>query len=289
MPAKTMLIVAIRHRPASCARTSRPTRSAEVSAKRRDWAGPAPRVLPSSTPLTLSPSSTWACRSARWRWRCAVTVRRIRATLRVSTTAGGRTSNDSSDSRHDSATMATIVPTTVVALDARDVAVEVTTDCMPEMSWVSRDCTSPPRVRVKKPSDWRCRWLNTEVRRPCMTRCPTVVDSQVCTTPRTAVVAATASMPRTAQTSSRTSCRGSASSMTSLTRNGVASATRDEVTMSTTTVATCQRNGANSAVTRRSGTGLRSSWARSAGSRVRPPPLPCPLESSMTTTSRVRC
>ena len=40
--------------------------------------------------------------------------------------------------------MATAVPTTVVALEAAEVAVEVTTDCMPPMSLISRDCTSPP-------------------------------------------------------------------------------------------------------------------------------------------------
>src|SRR3954447_6023906 len=57
MPANTMLIVAMRQRPASCERTSRVTRSSDVPVNRRDWAGPAPRVLPSSTPLTDSPSS----------------------------------------------------------------------------------------------------------------------------------------------------------------------------------------------------------------------------------------
>ena len=36
-----------------------------------------------------------------------------------------------------------------------DVAVEVTTFCMPPMSLVIRDCTSPVRVRVKKVRDWR--------------------------------------------------------------------------------------------------------------------------------------
>ena len=137
--------------------------------------------------------------------------------------------------------MATAVPMTVVVLDAAEVAVEVTTDCMPPTSFISRDCTSPPRVRVKKPSDWRCRWPKTAVRRPCMTRCPTVVESQVCTTPSTAVTAVTPTMPATARTSSRTSWRGSASSITSRIRNGVASATVDDATISATTTASCQR------------------------------------------------
>ena len=125
---------------------------------------------------------------------------------------------------------------TVVALEAADVAVEVTTDCMPPMSLVSRDCTSPPLVRVKKPSDWRCRWVKTAVRRPCMTRWPTVVDSQVWTTPKTAVTTVTASMPATAQhAAGATSWWGSASSMTIRTRNGVASATVEDATISATT------------------------------------------------------
>ena len=37
----------------------------------------------------------------------------------------------------------------MVRLEAIEVAVEVTTFCMPPMSLVMRDCTSPPRVRVK--------------------------------------------------------------------------------------------------------------------------------------------
>ncbi len=78
--------------------------------------------------------------------------------MRVSHRAGGMTSSESSDSRHDSATIATVVATAVVRFEAIDVAVEVTTPCIPLTSLVRRDCTSPPRVRVKKPSDWRCRW-----------------------------------------------------------------------------------------------------------------------------------
>ncbi len=74
--------------------------------------------------------------------------------------------------------MAIAVPTTVVTLDASEVAVLVTTDCIPPMSLVSRDWISPPRVRVKKFSDCRCRWEKTRVRRPCMTFWPTVVEIQ---------------------------------------------------------------------------------------------------------------
>ena len=46
----------------------------------------------------------------------------------------------------------------VVRLAAIDVAVEVTTPCIPPMSLVIRDCTSPVRVRVKNASESRCRW-----------------------------------------------------------------------------------------------------------------------------------
>jgi hypothetical protein len=89
--------------------------------------------------------------------------------------AGGMTTSEMRVSRHDSATMATAVAIAVVRLAAMDVAVEVTTASMPPMSLVMRDWTSPLRVRVKKATDCRCRWLKTLVRRPCMTCWPTLV------------------------------------------------------------------------------------------------------------------
>jgi hypothetical protein len=165
----------------------------------------------------------------------------MRATRRVNPIAGGSTTRESRDSRQLMAAIATAVPTTVVALDAADVAVEVTTDCMPPMSFISRDCTSPPLVRVKKPSDCRCRCVKTAVRRPCMTRCPTAVDIHVWTTPKTAATTVTASMPATAQTSRRRSWWGSASSMIIRTRNGVASATVEDATIAATTTDSCHR------------------------------------------------
>lgn len=167
--ANTTLIEAIGQRPASSLRSSRSTRRAEEAVNRSISAGAVPSVLASCTPLIDRPSSTVTLRSASSRWRRAVTSRRSRATRRVSHTAGGRMSSETRDSRQESATMATTVATTVVRLAAIDVAVEVTTDCMPPMSLVIRDCTSPVRVRVKKFSDWRCRWVNTSVRRRCMT------------------------------------------------------------------------------------------------------------------------
>lgn len=133
------------------------------------------------------------------------------------------------------------MPTTVVTLEAIEVAVEVTTFCMPPMSLVSRDWISPPRVRVKKPRDCRCRWSNTRVRRSCMTCWPTVVEIHVCTTPRIEATTVTASITPTAPSSSGTSWSGIAWSMRVRTRNGLTSVITDETTMSPTTSATCQR------------------------------------------------
>lgn len=275
---KMMLIVAIRQRPDNCERTSRSTRRVEVAENRSDIAGPAPSVLPSWIPLIDRLSSIWVCMSASAFCRCVVISRRISATLRVSQMAGGSTISDSSDNRQLSTAIATAVPITVVTLDAIDVAVDVTTVCMPPMSLVSRDWISPPRVRVKKPSDCRCRCANTRVRRLCMIRCPTVVEIQVWTTPNTAVATVIASIATTAHTSSVTSWSGIARSMTSRTRNGLASEIADDATMSATTTAICHRYGANSAPMRRRLTGDSSSCARSAGSilrvRIGPPPGP---------------
>ena len=167
--AKMTLIDAIRQRPASWERSSRSMSRALDSVNRRTSAGPVPIVLLSWTPLIDSPSSMVTLRSASSRCWSAVISRRIRATRRLSQIAGGRTTSEISASRHDRATIATAVATVVVRFEAIDVAVEVTTDCMPPMSLVIRDCTSPVRVRVKKPTDWRCRWAKTSVRSPCMT------------------------------------------------------------------------------------------------------------------------
>ena len=122
-----------------------------------------------------------------------------------------------------------------------EVAVEVTTDSMPPMSFWMRDCTSPVRVRVKKAIDCRCRWVNTLVRSPCMTCWPTFVEIQVWMTPRPEVMAATATMAITSQASSRTFRSGSAVSMTARSRNGEASPTSEEAAMMAVTTASCHR------------------------------------------------
>ena len=280
-------MVAIRQRPASCERTSRPIRSSLVSVKRAVIAGAAPRVRVSRAPLTDRLSSTWTCRSASARWRWEVIACRIRATWRVSHTAGGSTISESSASRQLRAAIATAVPTTTVRFDATDVAVEVTTPCMPLMSLVSRDCTSPPRVRVKKPIDWRCRCANRSVRSRCITCWPTAVDSQVWSTPRTAPTTATAIMPPTSASSSVTSCWGSASSMRFRTRNGWASPVTELATMSATMTPRRPRYGANRRAIRASDTGESAScfWSAGSGRPDRPGPRP-PRRDSVRSSMR---
>ena len=268
-------MVAIRQRPASWEATSSWVSTCDDSVNRWESCGPEPRIFESWTPPMESDSSIWVCMSARVRCARIVTVRRIRATARVSRTAGGSTTRLSRASRQDRTAIATAVPTTVVRFEAIDVAELVTTDCIPLMSLVSRDWTSPPRVRVKKPSDIRCRWPNSEVRRPCITCWPTWVASQVCTTPKTAVSTATPSIAPTSQRSRLTSCWGRATSMSCLVMNGVARPTTEVATMSTTTMASGSRWGRNSAAIRRRLTGCSSSWRTSAGS-LRAPPRPGP-------------
>ena len=155
--AKTMPMVAIRQRPASCERTSRSISLADVSVNRAWPAGPLPSVFVSSAPLMLRVSSTWVCRSERAFCLVIVRSRRTSATRRVSRMAGGSTSSDSRESRQFRATIATAVATAVVRLEAIEVAVVVITDCRPATSCISRDWMSPPRVRLKKAIDWAWR------------------------------------------------------------------------------------------------------------------------------------
>ena len=164
-------------------------------------------------PLIDSPSSMVTLRSASSRCWAEVISRRIRATRRLSQIAGGITTSEISASRHESTAIATAVATVVVRFEAIEVAVEVTTICMPPMSLVIRDCTSPVRVRVKNAIDCRCRCAKTSVRSPCITRWPIWVLIQVCKTPSTDVTAATATMPAVSSTSRRRSWSGSATSM----------------------------------------------------------------------------
>ena len=137
--AKITLIEAIRQRPASDERSSRSISLALDSVNRRTSDGLAPIVLASWMPLMERPSSMVTLRSASSRCWSAVISRRIRATLRLSQIAGGSTTSEIRASRQESATIATAVATVVVRFEAIEVAVEVTTDCMPPMSLVIRD------------------------------------------------------------------------------------------------------------------------------------------------------
>jgi hypothetical protein len=229
-------------------------------------AGPVPIVRASWIPLIDRPSSTVTLRSASSRCWAAVIERRRVATRRVSQIAGGSTTSEISESCHDSATMATAVATAVVRFEATEVAVEVTTDCMPPMSLVMRDCTSPVRVRVKNASDWRCRCANTSVRSRCITCWPTPVDSQVWTTPSAAVRAATATMPPVSQASRGTSRWGRAVSMTARSRNGEAIATTEDAAIVAVTTTSVRRCGWKSRPMRRSETSR--AWAFSAAVTV---------------------
>lgn len=78
--------------------------------------------------------------------------RRSSPTRRLIQTNSGSISSETAVSRQSSAIMATTEASTVVRLETREVAVEVTVDCIPPMSLAMRDCTSPVRVAVKKAS-----------------------------------------------------------------------------------------------------------------------------------------
>ena len=85
--------------------------------------------------------------------------RRSVPTRRLIHTKNGSMISDAMVSRQSSAAIAISEATTTVRFDTRVVAVVVTVACMPPMSLAMRDCTSPVRVRVKKASDMRCRWV----------------------------------------------------------------------------------------------------------------------------------
>ena len=70
-----------------------------------------------------------------------------------------------------------------------------------------------------------------------MTRCPTVVDSSVCSTPKTLVVTAMAIMPAASSVSRTVRRWGIATSRTSRSRNGEATETREEAATSSPTTA----------------------------------------------------
>ena len=162
--------------------------------------------------------------------------RRSFPTRRVSSTKTGISAKANNASFQFSTSMPTIVATTVVTLEAIDVAVFVTTFCTPPMSFEILDCTSPVRVRVKKASDRRCRCRKTAARRSCITRWPTWLESSVWTTPSTPVTIAIAIIPPALNESAVVSFRAIAS-RTRLSRNAGTTPSPAETTISTRTPA----------------------------------------------------
>ena len=90
-------------------------------------------------------------------WRTFATLRRWSPTRFVSQTKSGSSASAKSVSCQSRMNIATTVASTVVTFETIEVAVEVTTSWTPPMSFASRDCTSPVRVRVKKASESFCR------------------------------------------------------------------------------------------------------------------------------------
>ncbi len=113
-------------------------------------------VRPSRMPLTESDSVTVAAIAAICFWRRVVIFLRSLPTRRLIHTNTGSRSSETTVRRQSRTTIATIVATTLVRLETREVAVEVTVACMPPMSLAMRDWTSPVRVRVKKARDICC-------------------------------------------------------------------------------------------------------------------------------------
>ncbi len=151
----TIVMTAMRHRPAMFDRTSRSTSSSDSSAKDLVSESERPIVRPRRMPLTESDSVTVAAMAAICFWRRVVIFRRSSPTRRLIHTNTGSNSSETTVRRQSRAIIATIVATTLVRFETRDVAVEVTVACMPPMSLAMRDWTSPVRVRVKNARDMR--------------------------------------------------------------------------------------------------------------------------------------
>ena len=164
MTEKLVWIDAITQRPAIRCFTSRSASRNESASKRSASSSVRPIVLPSRIPETDSDSCTALEMSASVSCVVFAILRRSLPTRLVRSTKTGMSANAKSASCQLSASMPIIVATTVVALDAIDVAVFVTTFCTPPMSFEIRDCTSPVRVRVKNASDSRWRWRKTATR-----------------------------------------------------------------------------------------------------------------------------
>ena len=185
MIAKLVWIEAITQRPAIRCRTSRSARRSDSSSKRSASSSPRPIVFPSRIPRDRERllHDGWRCRRATPASSSRSAAARCRPGASAARTAGSARTRTARAASSGGACRS-IVATTVVTLEAIDVAVFVTTFWTPPMSLLIRDCTSPVRVRVKKASESRCRWRKTAARRSCITRWPTWFESSVWITPR---------------------------------------------------------------------------------------------------------
>ena len=155
--------------PIICWRTwSRAIRalSASKEARSASWRW---NTLASSTPDTDRDSSVSAVRSATVRWVAEVTRRRRSPTSLVSQKNTGTRTSATMVSCHDSTSIATSAEAKDTTLPRIEVAVDVTTDCTPATSLVSRLWISPVRVAVKNRIDICWRWPNSRDRRSRMT------------------------------------------------------------------------------------------------------------------------
>lgn len=143
MAAMTIVMTAMRQRPAMFDRTSSPTSCSDSSANDRVSESARPMVRPRRMPLTERDSVTVAAIAAICFWRCVVIFLRSRPTRRLIHTKTGSRSSETAVSRQSSATIATMVATTLVRFETRDVAVEVTVACMPPMSLAMRTGPRP--------------------------------------------------------------------------------------------------------------------------------------------------
>src|SRR3954453_5836631 len=250
MIAKLVWIEAITQRPAIRCRTSRSASCRDSAVNRSARSSPRPIVWPSRMPETDRDSCTMLDMSASD--SCVDLAMRLRSfpTRRVRNANSGIKANANSASCQLSSSMPTIVATTVVTLDAIDVAVFVTTFCTPPMSFEMRDCTSPVRVLVKKASDSRCRCRKTAARRSCMTRWPTWFERSVCTTPSAPVTTAMTIIPPALNDSALTSLLPIASSAR-FSRNAGMTPRAAVSTISTSTPVSRSLYGTNSRAMRR--------------------------------------
>ena len=251
MTANEVWIEAIIQRPVIRLRTSSSASRSDSFRKRPASSSPRPIVLPSRIPETESDSCTRLEMSAIDSCRTFATLRRWSPTRLVSQTKSGSSASANSVSCQLRMNIATTVASTVVTFETIDVAVEVTTSWTPPMSFASRDCTSPVRVRVKNASERRCRCSYTAVRRSCITRWPTWFDSSVWTTPSAPVTTAIATMPATSQLSSHRSCSGNASSITCRSSSAGMTPSAEEKRISPRTPESRRRYGRKRATIRR--------------------------------------